>query len=176
MGHSMGSAGTTAIVKCFPEHYASATIFNNGFDGPEPGDYVATFGESSLNFPTNLKNQAGKTIHLLHLFNLLDNCSASRDLPLIRHWHGKTTTSARWDGMLMLSKITERPTLSASAFKICGVNEHTLWMMPLCSTTIGSKAIWQTSRLHWRMWPSPKAATVATSPSPPFQPPARPAK
>ncbi|MBK8704986.1 MAG: hypothetical protein IPN33_16380 [Saprospiraceae bacterium] len=32
-GHSMGSAGSTAMAKCYPTHYASATIFNNGF-GP----------------------------------------------------------------------------------------------------------------------------------------------
>ncbi len=103
LGHSMGSAGTTAIVKCFPEHYASATIFNNGFGGPTPGDNVATFGEPSLNFPTNLKNQAGETIHLLHLFNLLDNCSASRDLPLIRHWHSKNDNGSTmgWDAYVV---------------------------------------------------------------------------
>jgi len=103
LGHSMGSAGTTAIAKCFPEHYASVTIFNNGFGGPQPGDNAAIFGESTLNFPTNLKNRADQTVHLLNLFNLLDNCSPSRDLPLIRHWHGKNDNGSTmgWDAYVV---------------------------------------------------------------------------
>ncbi len=98
-GHSMGSFGATALVKCYPEHYASATIFNNGFDGPEPGSMVAVFGEPTLNFPTNLKNRVGETIHQRQLFNLLDNCAPVRDLPLIRHWHSKNDKDGtmRWD-------------------------------------------------------------------------------
>ena len=88
-GHSMGSAGSTALAKCNPGHYASVTIFNNGFAGPEPTSNVAVLGEPALDFPTNLTNRAGETIHLKALFNLLDNCSPERDLPLIRHWHSK---------------------------------------------------------------------------------------
>ncbi|MFN0035154.1 MAG: hypothetical protein ACKVUS_08810 [Saprospiraceae bacterium] len=102
-GHSMGSAGSTAMMKCFPKHYASATIFNNGFGGPAPGDNEAAFGEPTLNYPTNLKNRVGETVHLLQLFNLLDNCSPSRDLPLIRHWHGKNDDNGtmRWDSYVV---------------------------------------------------------------------------
>lgn len=98
-GHSMGSAGATALAKCYPEHYASATIFNNGFGGPEPGSNGTVLGEPTLNFPTNLTNRAGETVRLLSLFNLLDNCAPSRDLPLIRHWHGKNDDNGtmRWD-------------------------------------------------------------------------------
>ncbi|MBK6932328.1 MAG: hypothetical protein IPH12_16310 [Saprospirales bacterium] len=103
LGHSMGSAGSTAIAKCFPEHYASVTIFNNGFGGPQPGNNVAIFGDRILNFPTNLRNRIGQTVHLLSLFNLLDNCSPSRDLPLIRHWHGKNDNGSTmgWDAYVV---------------------------------------------------------------------------
>lgn len=102
-GHSMGSAGSTALAKCYPEHYASVTIFNNGLGGPEPGSNVTVFGEPALNFPTNLKNRAGETVHLLSLFNLLDNCAATRDWPLIRHWHSKNDDNGtmRWDAYVV---------------------------------------------------------------------------
>ena len=98
-GHSMGSAGSTALAKCYPEHYASVTIFNNGFGGPEPSTNVVVFGEPTLNFPTNLKNRAGETVHLGSLFNLLDNCADARDLPLFRHWHSKNDDNGtmQWD-------------------------------------------------------------------------------
>ncbi|NUO00594.1 MAG: hypothetical protein HUU01_08260, partial [Saprospiraceae bacterium] len=36
-GHSMGAAGSTALAKAFPDHYATVTLFNNGFGGPESG-------------------------------------------------------------------------------------------------------------------------------------------
>ncbi|MCK6694418.1 MAG: T9SS type A sorting domain-containing protein [Thermoanaerobaculia bacterium] len=88
-GHSMGSAGALALAKCYPEHYASCTIFNSGFGGPEPGNTDVIFGASTENFPTNLKNRAGETIRQLSVWNLLENCAQSRDLPLLRHWHSK---------------------------------------------------------------------------------------
>jgi pimeloyl-ACP methyl ester carboxylesterase len=98
-GHSMGSAGALALAKCYPEHYASVTIFNTGCGGPEPGAMLALFGDASENFPTNLKNRTSETVHQLSLWNFLDNCSPSRDLPLIRHWHGKNDDNGtmRWD-------------------------------------------------------------------------------
>lgn len=88
-GHSMGSAGSIALVKCNPGHYASATIFNSGMAGPEPTSNVAVFGEPSENFPTNLRNRDGAIVRLGNLFNLTDNCASERDWPIIRHWHGK---------------------------------------------------------------------------------------
>ncbi|MDO8969051.1 MAG: alpha/beta hydrolase-fold protein, partial [Saprospiraceae bacterium] len=39
-GHSMGSAGALALAKCYPEHYASVTLFNTGCGGPEPGSML----------------------------------------------------------------------------------------------------------------------------------------
>ncbi len=102
-GHSMGSAGSTALAKCYPEHYASVTLFNNGFGGPEPSTNVVVFGEPTLNFPTNLKNRAGETVHLGSLFNLLDNCADTRDLPLFRHWHSKNDDNGtmQWDSYVV---------------------------------------------------------------------------
>ncbi len=102
-GHSMGSAGALALAKCYPEHYASVTIFNTGCGGPEPGTMLAPFGDASQNFPTNLKNRAGETVHQLNLWNLLDNCSPERDWPLIRHWHGKSDDNGtmRWDAYVI---------------------------------------------------------------------------
>jgi Secretion system C-terminal sorting domain/Putative esterase len=102
-GHSMGSAGVLALAKCYPEHYASVTIFNTGCGGPEPGDMVPVFGEPTQNFPTNLKNRAGETVHLLNLWNMLDNCSSARDFPPIRHWHGKSDDNGtmRWDAYVV---------------------------------------------------------------------------
>ncbi len=61
-GHSMGSAGSTALAKVYPRHYASATIFNNGFGGPVNDEAVATFGPTADNYPTNLLNRAGQTV------------------------------------------------------------------------------------------------------------------
>lgn len=103
VGHSMGSAGTTALAKCYPAHYASVTIFNNGFGGPLSGTNVAILGDSTQNFPTNLKNRDNQTVHLRNLFNLIDNCAPVRDWPLFRHWHSKNDDNGtmRWDAYVV---------------------------------------------------------------------------
>lgn len=97
-GHSMGAAGTTAMAKVYPNHYASATVFNNGFDGPGD-DIPSAFGFANQSSPTNLRNRAGETVELREAFNLIDNCSPERDLPLLRSYHGKTDDNGvmRWD-------------------------------------------------------------------------------
>lgn len=104
-GHSMGSAGTTALAKAYPDHYASASIFNNGFGGPEDSSYVAAvlWGPTWENFPTNLVNPAGETVHVGELFNLTDRISPLRDLPLMRSWHGKNDNNGtmRWDAYVV---------------------------------------------------------------------------
>lgn len=105
-GHSMGSAGATALAKAFPEHYASASIFNNGFGGPEENrGSGAVFGEPSQNFPTNLINRKGETVFFLQLFNITDNISPARDLPLLRSYHGKNDDNGtmRWDAYVVES-------------------------------------------------------------------------
>jgi len=101
-GHSMGAAGTTAMAKVYPNHYASATVFNNGFDGPGD-DIPSAFGFANQSSPTNLRNQAGEMIELREAFNLIDNCSSARDLPLLRSYHGKTDDNGvmRWDAYVV---------------------------------------------------------------------------
>lgn len=89
-GHSMGSAGSLALIKCFPNHYGSATIFNTGCAGPEDeSNTIYIFGTKASNLPTNLKNRNGETVRFYDLWDLYTNCSSQRDIPLIRHWHGK---------------------------------------------------------------------------------------
>lgn len=102
-GHSMGSAGTTALAKVFPDHYASATLFNNGFGGPDPGTGSIIFGPPDFNFPTNLVNRKGETVHLKDLWNLIDHCAPQRDWPLFRSFHGKNDDNGtmRWDAYVV---------------------------------------------------------------------------
>jgi pimeloyl-ACP methyl ester carboxylesterase len=103
-GHSMGSAGATALAKAFPTHYASATIFNNGFGGPEESSSTsALFGSPSDNFPTNLINRNGEAVHLADLFDIIHTISPQRDLPVFRSYHGKNDDNGimRWDAYVI---------------------------------------------------------------------------
>ena len=103
-GHSMGSAGTLALIKGHPEHYGSATIFNTGCAGPEDSSStVYIFGSKADNFPTNLKNRNKDFVRFLDLWELSTNCSPVRDLPLIRHWHGKNDDNGtmRWSPIVI---------------------------------------------------------------------------
>ncbi|MEZ4920390.1 MAG: T9SS type A sorting domain-containing protein [Saprospiraceae bacterium] len=102
-GHSMGAAGTNALTKCNPRHYASATLHNNGFGGPESGESNALFGDPASNPPTNLINRAGEVVRFLDVWNLIDNCSPERDLPLIRSYHSKNDEDGvmKWDELVI---------------------------------------------------------------------------
>lgn len=89
-GHSMGSAGALALAKCYPQHYGSATLFNTGCAGPDSiSNTIYIFGTPAENYPTNLKNRTDDAVRFYDLWDLYTNCSAERDIPLIRHWHGK---------------------------------------------------------------------------------------
>lgn len=89
-GHSMGSWGATALIKAYPEHYASAVIFNNGFRGPDPGTNIAAMlGEPFEHFPTNLKDRNGNTVHFPYMFDLTTSSSAHRDIPYLQSFHSK---------------------------------------------------------------------------------------
>lgn len=103
-GHSMGSRGATMMAKAFPDHYASATIFNNGFeDSDAPSLADVPFGSAADNFPTNLKDPDGETVHFSRSMNLEQRLSAARDLPLIRSFHGKNDTGSEneWDAYVV---------------------------------------------------------------------------
>jgi hypothetical protein len=102
-GHSMGGAGTTGLAKCYPKHYASATIFNNGFGGPENDQSAATFGNSTDDFYTNLTNRAGQKVKFRKVWNIIDNCSPERDWPPMRVYHSKNDDNGtmRWDAYVV---------------------------------------------------------------------------
>ena len=103
-GHSMGSAGALALAKCYPAHYGSATLFNTGCGGPiDESNISFIFGSLSDNYPTNLKNINGEAVRLYDLWDLYTNCSARRDLPLIKHWHGKHDDNGtmRWSPLVV---------------------------------------------------------------------------
>lgn len=103
-GHSMGSRGTTLMAKVFPEHYATATILNNGFEDTDPPNLSdVAFGPSALSFPTNLKGYDGQTIHFSKSMDLETRLSPARDLPLMRSFHGKNDTGGgnEWDATVV---------------------------------------------------------------------------
>ena len=93
-GHSMGSGGVIALMKAYPDRYATATIFNNGLDGfSDTGQGFSLFGETAWNNPTNLYRRDGTNVHVIEAFNLTDRNSEKRDLPLVRMFHGKNDDS-----------------------------------------------------------------------------------
>jgi pimeloyl-ACP methyl ester carboxylesterase len=102
-GHSMGSSGTTALAKSYPDHYASATAFNCGFGIHEDTPINALFGRPEDAFPTNLINRKGETVYFPQLYTLIDNTSPSRDLPVYRSYHGKNDDNGtnRWDAWVI---------------------------------------------------------------------------
>ncbi len=102
-GHSMGSAGTTALAKCYPRHYASAAIHSNGFGGPVTANAAILFGFEDQDFPTNLINYEGEAVRFYEVWNLIDNCSPYRDWPLMRTWHGKLdmNDAMAWDAYVV---------------------------------------------------------------------------
>ncbi|MEQ1746707.1 MAG: hypothetical protein ABMA02_14845 [Saprospiraceae bacterium] len=103
-GHSMGSKGTTMLAKAFPEHYASATILNNGFEEADPPALIdVIFGPSASSFPTNLTDYSGKTVGYSRAMNLDNRLSTMRDLPLLRVFSGKndTQSGASWDAYVV---------------------------------------------------------------------------
>lgn len=103
-GHSMGSRGATMMAKVFPNHYASATVLNNGFQDDDPPALIdVAFGPTALSFPTNLTGYDNQTIHFSTAMNLEFRLSSSRDLPLIRSFHGKNDIVGgnEWDAYVV---------------------------------------------------------------------------
>ncbi len=87
-GHSMGAVGATGLVKSYPEHYGSATLFNTNCLGPYNFS-AGIFGSFDQNLPTNLQNRKGDHVRFFDLWDMYTNCSPQRDLPIIKFWHGK---------------------------------------------------------------------------------------
>ncbi len=99
-GHSMGSRGATMMAKAFPDHYASATIFNNaGASDEPPGPIDVVYGSTTTPFPTNLTDYEGKTLVFHQLTDYNTRLSNFRDLPLMRYYHAKNDIggSNEWD-------------------------------------------------------------------------------
>lgn len=103
-GHSMGSRGATMMAKAFPDHYASATILNNGgSDDDPPAVSDVAFGSTALNFPTNLKGYDGNYVPFPQAPDYVTRLSNQRDLPVMRFYHGKNDkndealTGNSWD-------------------------------------------------------------------------------
>jgi pimeloyl-ACP methyl ester carboxylesterase len=99
-GHSMGSRGATMMAKAYPDHYATATVLNNGcVEDDTPALIDVVYGTTALDFPTNLKGYFGETIHYDHAMDLETRLSSTRDLPLIRCFHGKNDVGGgnEWD-------------------------------------------------------------------------------
>ncbi len=98
-GHSVGSAGVTALGKAYPERWSSVSVFNNGLVGPTPesdgppGQLVPSginlFGYPSDNLPTVLRGQGGAIVHAYQLFDIVTPISPVRDLPVWRVLDGK---------------------------------------------------------------------------------------
>ena len=88
-GYSVGSAGTTAMVKTYPEIFSVASVFNCGHRGPDEDNFGSLLlGQESLNLPTNLKDRNGNVLGIHDMYNLEHRVNFS-DWPLIRSWHGK---------------------------------------------------------------------------------------
>lgn len=102
-GHSMGSRGATMMAKAYPDHYASATVLNNGgLDDDPPALSDVVYGPTALNFPTNLTDYKGNTVPFTHATDYTTRLSNQRDLPLMRFYHSKNDddgmrTGNSWD-------------------------------------------------------------------------------
>ncbi|MDZ7343352.1 MAG: T9SS type A sorting domain-containing protein, partial [candidate division KSB1 bacterium] len=108
-GHSVGSAGTTALAKAFPNVFATACIFNNGFGGPTnnadttAGQGAHILGPPAQNLPTNLRHYRGEVVRAYDLFNLSTPIASTRDMTIMRSWHGKNddSTVMMWDAYVV---------------------------------------------------------------------------
>jgi predicted esterase len=101
MGHSMGSAGTNALMKVYPDKIAAAVEFNNGFETTEFTRDV--FGGLDMNLITNVKNLKGDNVRWNDLWDLTTNVSSSRDFPVIRIYNGKNDQRGvmSWDSVVV---------------------------------------------------------------------------
>ena len=103
-GHGAGSAGVTALAKAFSNIFTTASIFNNGFGGPEPADQGYTlFGTPAQNLPTNLINRKNEVVRIYQVFDLSTPVTKQHDMPIIRSWHGKNDDedTMKWDAFVV---------------------------------------------------------------------------
>ncbi len=101
-GHSVGSMGTTAFARCFPNRFSTASIFNSALNGPRDGITEGNnlFGFYNLiDLPTNLRDANGNIVRIYDAFTLSKPVAAVRDMPFIHIWNGKNDTNLvmKWD-------------------------------------------------------------------------------
>ncbi len=102
-GHSMGSAGATALGKAFPDVFATCTILSNGFEGPVSPGGRNIFGYPEDELKSVFVDAAGDSIPVYKVFDLNTILIPGRDLPLFRCFHGKndTTRAMGWDAVVV---------------------------------------------------------------------------
>lgn len=103
-GHSVGSAGVTALGKAYPQLWSSVSVFNNGLVGPlpesdgPPGQTVPSgynlFGYPQDDLPTVLRGPGGVTVRAYDLFDIVTPIAPARDLPVWRVLDGKHDRNA----------------------------------------------------------------------------------
>ncbi len=102
-GHSMGSAGTTAMGKAFPGMFATCSIFNNGFAGPEADVDHNILGLRTDELKSNFEDANGDSIPVYKVFDLATPLMPGADLPLFRSFHGKNdnNNTMMWDAFVV---------------------------------------------------------------------------
>ncbi len=144
-GHSVGSAGTTAWAKAYPELFSTATVINNGFMGPgdengaldelPPGATTTAvhnlFGARCDNLPTNLRRAGGEVVRAYELFDHTTPISPVRDLPLFRSLHGKHDVNAvmQWDAHVV-AQYRGADSLALGAHLYWDERDHSLGAVP----------------------------------------------
>lgn len=103
-GHSMGAFGSTAMAKTYPEHYATLTAFNNGFEGIVADTGAAVlYGINPPVAPTPLSDRSGAGVLLGTVFDITHRNAAVRDFPLIRIFNSKNDLDGtmKWDALIV---------------------------------------------------------------------------
>jgi len=104
LGHSVGSAGTTALGKAYPDLFATCTIFNNGFAGPDSSaSGWNIFGRPEDQLKSVLVDAVGDSIPVFKAFDLTTTLAPGVDLPLFRSFHGKNDHNGvmGWDAFVV---------------------------------------------------------------------------
>jgi len=121
LGHSVGSAGTTALGKAYPDLFATCTMFNNGFGGPDSSQGAFNlYGFREDGNKTTFLDALGDSIPLYDAFDLTTMLAPGVDLPLFRSFHGKNDDRG---GMMWDAFVTEQYRAADSL----GAGMHLYW-------------------------------------------------
>lgn len=125
-GHSMGSIGATALMKAYPNKFASATIINNGCKGSyfNGGIPFQLFGDSAANNPTVLKKISGANVRIKDIFDLNSSASLNRDFPVARIFQSKNDNSGQGWNPVLVSEFIKSDSLGTGVQIFWGQREH----------------------------------------------------